>query len=161
MIGDVVFFKKTDSLISRAIACVTKSEYTHVGLIVGYNENTKIATIIEANGFVNTRVRTVQIDDNHVIFTTGEKPKEQIDKIVKFAYNSLGKKYDYLQVFGLFLALTLKGDRYSFFNSTNKFICSELIDLAYYTSGVKRKTTANIGNVTPCELLEVYDFKKV
>lgn len=161
MIGDVVFFKKTDSFISRLIASVTKSEYTHVGLIVAFNEKTNVATIIESDAFVSTRIRTVQIDDKHVIFTTGEKPKEQIDRIVKYAYNSIGKKYDYLQVFGLFLSLTFKGDRWSFFNSTNKLICSELIDMAYFTSGVKRKDMENIGNVTPFELIEEYSLVKI
>lgn len=161
LVGDVVFFKKTDSIISRLISSITKSEYTHVGLIVAFDEETNIATIVESERFVTTRIRTVQIDNNHTIFTTGEKPKDQIDRIVKYAYNSIGKEYDYWQVFGLFLSLTFKGDRFSFFNSTNKLICSELIDLAYFTSGVKRKNMSNIGNVTPRELLEVYDFKKV
>lgn len=164
MIGDVVFFKRTDSLFSRLIASITNSEYTHVALIVDFNEKTNIVTIIESDRFVATRIRTIKLDElegSYTLFTTGEKPKEQIDKIVKFAYNSIGKEYDYLQVFGLFLSLTFGGDRYGFFNSTNKLICSELIDLAYYTAGVKRKTTVNIGNVTPRELLEVYDFKKV
>lgn len=160
MIGDVLFFKKTNSLISRMIASVTKSEYTHVALIIDYDKKTNIATIIESDRFIKTRVRKIQIDNNHIIYTTGIKPKEQVNKIVKFASQSIGMEYDYLQILGLFLALTFKGDRYSYFNSKNKLICSELIDMSYFSSGVKRKNNENIGNVTPSELLECYEFRR-
>lgn len=161
MIGDVVFFKKDNSLISKVIANITKSEFTHVGLIVAYDEKTKIATIIESNRFVETRLTRVQLDSNHVVYTTGDKPREVQDRILKFAYEQVGKKYDYLQILGLFLSLLLKGERYVVFNSSNKLICSELIDLAYYKAGVKRKTNISIGDVTPQELLKVYDFEEI
>ena len=160
MIGDVVFFRKDNSLISKVIANITKSEFTHVGLIVAYDEKTKIVTIIESNRFVETRLTRVQLDENHVVYSTGDKPKEMQDRILKYAYSQIGVKYDYFQIIGLFLSLLLQGGRYAFFDSSNKLICSELIDLAYYKAGVKRKTNLNIGDITPQELLEVYDFKK-
>jgi Permuted papain-like amidase enzyme, YaeF/YiiX, C92 family len=161
MVGDVVFFKKNEtSFISRIIAKMTKSEYTHVGLIVAFDNLSGEITIIESDRFVNTRINRITLDDTkYVIFTTGDKPKEQVDRIVKFAYRHLGVKYDYLQILGLFLSLLLKGKVDRLFSSKNKLICSELIDLAYYTSSVKRLTDINLGNVTPQELLEVYEFK--
>jgi hypothetical protein len=158
MIGDVVFFRKDSSFISRMIAFMTKSDYSHVGIIVAYDELTGLATIIESDRFVNTRINRLQIDDEkHVVYTTGNKSKEQVDRIIKFAHEALGAKYDYFQILGLFLSLLSKGDRY--FNSANRYICSELIDLAYYKAGVKRLTDMNIGNISPQELLEVYEFR--
>lgn len=160
MIGDVVFFKRTNSLISRMIAKITSGEYTHVGLIVAYDEMTGVATIIESNRFIKTKLTRIKIESNHTVYTTGSKTKKLQDDIIKYAYQELGTEYDYLQIVGLFISLMLKGKRYATFNSANKLICSELIDLSYYKSGVKRKHSLNIGNITPQELLEVYDFKR-
>lgn len=161
MIGNLVFFKQTNSFISRLIAKVTKSEFTHVGLIVGHDETTGVLTIIESNRFIRTRVARLQLNERHVIYTIGEQPQEVVDKIVKFAYKNLGKRYDYLQLLGLFISLSCERQRNIYFNSKNKLICSELVDLAYYTSGVKRKTNENLGNITPQELFEVYDLKEL
>jgi uncharacterized protein YycO len=160
MIGSVVFFKN-DSFISNIISNITKSEYTHVAIIVDYDKLTNIATIIESDRFVNTRMTTVYIDSNHIIYSVMNITDDVRNRIVEYAFNQLGKRYDYLQIFGLFISLVFNGDRYAFFNSSNKYICSELIDLAYYKSGVNRRNSLNIGNITPKELLEVYDFNKI
>lgn len=158
MIGDVLFFKDDSSFISRVIAKMTRSKYTHVGLIVGYDKLTNEVTIIESDRFVNTRINRMTLNDNYVVYTTGDKPKDRVDKILKYAYRNLGAKYDYLQILGLFLALLFKGNK-RYFNSNNKLICSEGIDLAYYTAGERRLVNDNLGNITPQELLEVYQFR--
>jgi hypothetical protein len=161
MIGSVVFFKKDNSFISRVVAKLTHSEFTHVALIVGYDEATKVATVIESDKFVNTRITTVKIDDSHVVYSTDNMTKEVSDKVVKYSYRQLGVKYDYFQILGLFISLTIKGDRYALFNSTNKYICSELIDRAYLNAGIPRLNNLNIGNITPQELIEVYRLKRI
>jgi hypothetical protein len=160
MIGNILFFKKTNSFVSRIIAKITGGEFTHVGLIVAYDPMTNIATIVESDRFVDTKVSRVQLNDGHVVYSA-DMSDETRKKIVKYAFESLGEKYDYLQVFGLFLSLLFKGDRHAIFNSSNKLICSELIDLAYYKAGVKRRNPFDIGNITPQELLEAYDLKEV
>lgn len=161
MIGDVVFFKKNESsFVSRMVAKITDSEFTHVGIIIGYDKVNNVATIIESNRFVDTRVALLELDkDLHVVYTTGDKTQQQIDMMMKLSYETIGVKYDYLQIVGLFLSLLLKRRKYAWFNSGNKLICSELIDIVYYKSGVKRNGVHNLGNITPKELLEVYDFK--
>lgn len=139
---------------------MTKSEYSHVGLIVAYDEFSRIATVVESNRFVNTRITLVGLSDcKHTVYTTGEKPKEQIDRMLKYAYSTIDIKYDYMQILGLFFALLFNSKKHRWFNSKNKFICSELIDLVYYKVGVKRNNVIKLGNVTPQELLEVYDFR--
>lgn len=161
MIGNILFFKKTTSFVSRIIANITKSEFTHVGLIVGYDDMTGVATIIEADRFVATRLTHVQLDETHVVYSTEDMTEEMRERIVKYSMKSIGIKYDYLQAFGLFLSLVFKGNRHAVFNSSNKLICSELIDLAYYKSGVPRINTDNIGNITPQELVEAYKLRDV
>jgi len=161
MIGNLVFFKKTNSLISKMIAKVTKSEFTHVAIIVGYDKMTGVATIIESDRFSKTKLARIQLSDEHVVYTTGYQPKEVTDKIVRYAHQQLGMGYDYLQLIGIFLSLVFKRKRDAYFNSANKMICSELIDLAYYKAGIKRNNYENIGDVTPQELFEVYDLHQV
>lgn len=161
MIGNVVFFRKDNSFISKMIATMTKSEFTHVALIVGFNDETNVATIIESNRFITTRVTTTEIDDNHVVYGVSNMTEEVMERVVTYAYKQLGTKYDYFQVLGLFMSLLFKGNRYAFFNSSNKFICSELVDLSYYKAGVHRKNDLNIGNITPRELFEVYELDKI
>ena len=164
MIGDVIFFRKDNTLISKVIAKVTNSEFTHVGLIIGYDEATKVATIIESNRFVNTRVDMIELDETrHVVYTTGEKPQEQIDRIMFYAGKLVGMKYDYLQTIGFMLSYLMRsrGRKWfsKWFNSKNKLICSELIDLVYYKSGVQRNNVIDLGNISPQDLLSVYDFR--
>jgi len=159
MIGSIVFFKDNNSIVSRIIANVTRSKWTHVGLIVGYDKLTNVATIIESNRFITTRITTTEINESHVVFSTA-MTEEVKQRVVEYAFKQIGTKYDYLQILGLFISLVFKGDRLAFFNSSNKLICSELIDLSFYKAGVKRKNDDNIGNVTPSELLEVYELKE-
>lgn len=162
MIGNVLFFKKTNSFVSRVIANITKSEFTHVGLIVDYNKSSNIVTIIESDRFIKTRVSRIMLDDKqHAIYSTGELTDEIRERVVKYAYKSIGRKYDYSLIFGIFLSLLFKEKRIGYFNNTNRLICSELIDLAYYKAGVPRKNSINIGYVTPQELLEVYQLEVV
>jgi uncharacterized protein YycO len=160
MVGSVLFFKKTTSIISRLIAKLTKSEFTHVGLIVAYDELTGVATIIESDRFVSTRMSIIQLDNNHVVYSTS-MTEDVRDRVVEFAFESLGARYDYFQIFGLFLSLLFKRERHALFNSSNKMICSELIDRSYYRAGVARKNSINIGNTTPQELIELYSLKSV
>lgn len=161
MIGNVLFFKKTTSFVSKVIANMTKSEFTHVALIVAYDEMTNVATIIESDRFVSTRMTHIQLDETHVVYTAENMTEEMRERVVKFALQSIGTKYDYFQIFGLFLSLIFKGDRHVIFNSSNKMICSELIDLAYYRAGIHRSNTDNIGNITPQELIEAYKLRDV
>lgn len=161
MIGDVIFFKKDEnSFISKVIAKMTRSEYSHVGIIIGYDKANNVVTIIESNRFVDTRVDLIELDKyKHVIYTIGDKSKEQMDLMRKLSYKAIGIKYDYMQIVGLFFSLLLNRREYAWFNSGNKLICSEFVDIVYYKSGVKRKGVYSLGNVTPQELFEVYDFK--
>lgn len=159
MKGDIMFFKKTDTFISKTIAKMTNSEYTHVALIVAYDELSNVATIIEADKFIKTRIRRLRLDENmHSVFSIDNLTCEEKDRIVKYSFELLNTDYDYTLILNIFVSLIIGGKR-QFFNNANKLICSELIDIAYYKAGVERKGIYPIGSVTPQELLEVYDLK--
>lgn len=156
VIGDILFFKKSNNFISNAIASITKSDYTHVGIIIAYDQMSQVATIIESDRFIRTKISRVQLNESHSIFAVENMTDEQRELVLKYAHSKIGTEYDYVQILGLFFSLIFKGERRPIFNSTNKIICSELIDLSYVKAGIKRNNADNIGNVTPQELFEVY-----
>lgn len=155
--GDVVFFKATDSFLSRLIARFTSSEFTHVGLVVSYNLVNESVIIIEADRFIRTRLRELKFDSSlHALYRVPGLKEKQREGIVSFAFSRLGTEYDYPQIIGLFLRLVLKLNTGDLFNLSNRLICSELIDVSYYLHDVPRKTKTNIGDVSPQELLINY-----
>lgn len=159
MIGNTVFYRG-QGLLSRIVAKLTKSKFSHVSIILKYDELTKIATVIESNILIRTRVTTIKIDENHVIYDVNVNDEIR-EKIIENALDCLKTKYDYFQDFGIFLSIILKIPRFQFFDDGNKYICSELIDMSYFRAGVPRKNLDNLGDVTPQELLYVYDLKEL
>lgn len=151
--GDIVFFRGT-SPISRLIRFFTKSEYTHVALAIGDK------TIIEADRFVNTRIREIQPSEVYEIYRVEDMTELMRRRIAVIAPMFVGYEYDYLQIFGVALRMIFSRKQ-NFFNRSNKFICSELIDEVFHNSGVPRKNTRPVGDVTPVELFEVYKLRKV
>ena len=158
--ADIIFFKKTDSFISKTIGYLTKSDFTHVGLVINGLEKTGIhGIIIEADRFVNTRITQISFDENlHAIYRLPNLTKTQQNDIVSFALSMEGYKYDYLQIVGFLFSLIFKFNTGTLFNRANKLICSELIDKAFYSSGVSRKNMDNFGNVFPEELIDLYQL---
>jgi hypothetical protein len=154
--GDIVFFKASDTFISRLIAKLTKSEYTHVGLMVSGK------MMIEANRFIKTRVVPFQFDPElHQVYRL-----EKLDGLTKAVINHRAMlykdySYDYGQIIGWLLRSIFRLKRDNLFNRANALICSELIDYVYYYSGIKREETYTLGDVTPVQLLEVYDLLPV
>lgn len=166
MKGSVVFYKKDDKdFISKAVSFFENNgEFTHVAIVIDYNEETKVAKIIESNGMIKTRESSIVINNDHEIWAVEGLSDDIENKIVEYAQSKIGTSYDYWQIVGLAISLTfslLKRDDISFFNNKNKFICSELVDMAYHSSGVNRNNNDNIGNVTPQELLGEYKFIKI
>lgn len=160
-VADVVFFRHTDNFISKAIALLTSSEFTHVGLITSVDGENK-GTIIEADRFIKTRRREFEFDPSlHALYRVPNLTDRQKRDIVSFALTMEGARYDYLQVIGFFIRLVFKLNIGNLFNRSNYLICSELIDKAYYTSGVPRNSVLDIGDVLPNDLLNNYDFRLI
>jgi hypothetical protein len=159
--ADVVFFRATDTFISKAIASITSSEFTHVGMVTDTNKGNS-GIIIEANRFIKTRERAFTFDpSSHALYRLPTLTEKQKEDIVLFAKSMVGTSYDYGQILSLFLRLVLKLNTGTLFDRANAIICSELIDIPYYIHSNNRKSVEGVGNVFPQELLDLYDFKLV
>lgn len=156
--ADVVFFKASDNWISKTIAKITSSDYTHVGLVIT-DSSTNKCVIIEADRFIKTRKRVFTFDPSlHALYRIPNLTDTQKRDIVGYAESMVGTPYDYLQIIGFLLQLVFKVNTGNLFNRANSLICSELIDKALFTSNVTRKNKIGIGNVMPQDLLGVYPF---
>lgn len=161
-VADVIFFKRTDNFVSKTISLLTSSEFTHVGLITSAPSEGNHGIIIEADRFIRTRQREFTFDPNlHAIYRVPNLTDKQKEDIVSFAISMEGSRYDYLQILGFIIRLLFKLNIGNLFNRANYLICSELIDKAYYTSGVTRKSLNHLGDVLPRDLLQSYDFRLV
>ena len=153
--GDVVFFRAEDTWISKLIAKLTKSDYTHVGLALDNHR------IIEANRFVDTRIVHFQYDEKiHSLYRSKEVDDTIKEKIYTKAIQYEKYPYDYLQVIRWGIRLIF-GWNMSISNRANKLICSELIDFVFLASGLKRKNILDIGDITPNMLIDLYDLEEV
>ncbi|UJJ74905.1 hypothetical protein [Bacillus phage BM-P1] len=152
--GDIVFYRPL-TLLGRIVSKVTKSEYSHVALVVGTN------TVIEADKFIKTGFSVLNYDKKvHSIYRLDNISPEDRLKIVNAVLTMQDTSYDYSQIFGLFLRLVFRINT-DIFNKANKFICSEIIDRAFISAGIPRKDQKNRGDVTPQELFEKYKLNRV
>lgn len=151
--GDVIFFKKTDSIITETIADITHSDYTHVGLMIDDR------LMIESNGFIRTRIIPLElVTDQYEVHRIPSLTDEQKRKIIDFAICQVGTKYDYEKILGLLIRFEFLR-KFKGFDEANRFICSELVDLAFHAGDVPRHTQSQLGNVSPSELFCYYDFE--
>lgn len=153
--GDVIFFRKQNTFISRAIARVTKSDFTHVGLVLDEK------TIIESDRVINTRIVEFEPKENlHVVYRSEHMSDTIKEKIIPTAIRFEQYPYDYFQIFVMFIRLVFRMDL-SFLNRKTHLICSEIIDYTFLTSGLPRKNNRNIGDVVVGDLIELYEMKEV
>jgi hypothetical protein len=124
--GDIVLFHRSNNIISKGIALVTKSSWTHVGVIYSITEDTIITYEALSNGFKPVK-RTVEsfqdaLDKRDFVILT---PRYKVTNNKEILDQMKGSPYDY---FGLIQVLihVLTGRRY-FKETTNKFICSEAV----------------------------------
>lgn len=153
-------FRSTDTWISRLIARLTASEFTHIGLVT-FTDNGKDGIIIEADRFIKSSRRAFRFDpERHALYRIVGITDQQATAVVAEAIALEGRHYDYLQIMGLFFRL-IGWDTGSLFNRANSLICSELLDKALHRARLTRKTMYRYGNVTPHELLNVYEFEEI
>lgn len=152
--GDIIFYKPV-GFIGWFISRLTKSEYSHVALAIdSYN-------IIEANRFIKSRISNLgYVEEIHKVYRITNISERQQYEVVSTALTMLDVSYDYSQIVGLFIRLTLHRDGFSL-NTANKYICSEIIDRALYQSGIPRTDTDHLGDITPQELFDKYKLVQV
>ena len=144
--GDILFCSGT-SPISKEIKRVTKSEYSHVGLLFTYTVGTqRVVFVIEA---INPVITIVPLEQYFTNYKQTGKPYpgklflgrlhggltlEQSAKIHFEAVKHVGKGYDNAsilkQAFNYFFKTELQDE------DQHRLICSELVALVYKAAGI-------------------------
>lgn len=162
MKADVIFYQNSASLFSKLISKLTKSPYSHVAIVVSNKVKDGTVEIMEANRFIKVRRVTLALNPcvHHIYRVPGLTPSQRY-LISLTVSQQAGKPYDYLQIIGWFIRLVFNIKRDNLFNRANLPICSELIDKAFNEAGITRKPYPLVGDVTPQNLLDVYNFEEV
>lgn len=136
--------------ISKAIRQVTWSPFSHVEFVVpeGYlGAHFKDGVQIRPEGY-DHKGMTAEI------FGTVECDHHVADKVLEFAYNQVGKKYDTGAIWGILSHRDIFDDE--------KWFCSELVCAAFHQAGLPLLNLSKVNRVTPGMLLisphVVYDI---
>lgn len=137
----IVFYRGT-GIINRAIRFFSRGGYSHVAIIL------KDGSIIEAYPFKGVRRRS-GIKDEIKKDTTIETymvpaSHEECISIEQFLISQLGKKYDYLSVFGFILYATKESRK-----ASQKWFCSELVFAAFQKANINLLERVDAWKVSP------------
>ncbi len=136
-IGDIVFFRKNESFVSRIISFVTGSSFSHVGII--YDIENKGVVIAEALAigfnlnYYNTEDFLLKMATGKRLLKTGNlNPKKVKDAIDR----KIGRPYGFVDLFRI-LVYKLTGKTIGE-DCSRKLICSEAVARVIYSAN-KRK----------------------
>ena len=144
MFGDIIFVKG-NSIFSKIIKWVTKSEYTHCAIVVS-DDNLHIA---EINYKYNLKINHLHYKDYVICRYKYDLTQEQKEKIYNFILNTLNTKYDYIQTIGHLLR---KLFGFKIINNPYMYNCSEFCDKFYKSADINLLENDYEGSVTPGEL---------
>ncbi|MHA1831074.1 MAG: YiiX/YebB-like N1pC/P60 family cysteine hydrolase [Candidatus Helarchaeota archaeon] len=129
--GDIILFYNRRNLISRVIAKITKSNWDHVGIYIGYG------MVVEATwpkiklthifNWLKPEIYNIKI----------LRYKTYLDKysrktIRHYVLSQLGKQYDLVGIFGFLFSIIFKSKKLKhIIQHIDKFYCSELVAKAY------------------------------
>lgn len=140
--GDVVFVEP-DSLIGKIIS-LFDGRFAHVAIAVSENE------ILESNYFSDTLITPMRYKKYEIVPLTLTEEQRQLVPFV--AQSLVGRRYDYFQIFWLFLKqiLGLRGLK-NIFNSPKRLICSETVVVVLNSIGYL-PDYKELSDITPNEL---------
>ncbi|OPH61707.1 hypothetical protein BC351_00245 [Paenibacillus ferrarius] len=118
MIGDIIFVRSKSPL-SWIIRKLTKSNWSHVGVIVSEHY------LIESNFFRPVKVRKNRYKDFRII-QLNITDKERLN-LISFLLDQTNRDYDYGRILGILLYILGFSKNRHLWNNYNKDICSELV----------------------------------
>lgn len=154
--GDIILFKG-NGIVSKFVKFFTRSEYTHVAMMVS---DTKM---IEANW--NKKVNVVDFIYNPLEmevyrYKNSLNVNQQIS-VVQTSYEMLNKYYDYAQIVVYLFEFFSKKHFNNPFNFQQFVICSELIDKSYLKLMIDLVPWRSIGNVSPDDLSKSKEIVRI
>jgi hypothetical protein len=147
-------FSYTSDKFGKAIKFVTKSPYTHVGIVYKCNEDGTV-DIAEAmdTGFVFNSYGTLGIIENHVVKRVFNTLTHDVREALRGTINSMiGRPYDWTSIILIALGKIFPGIGL-FHNNAMALICSEAIERVYNEMGV-RFSNKSPELITPADIYE-------
>lgn len=144
-VGDIILYKG-NGFLSKAVKFFTKSEYSHVSMVISDTH------LIEANWYKKSNIIEFKYDETEMeIYRVKDLTIEQQIVILQRVYKYIDKYYDYAQIIGhLIESFGLSISHH--LNSDKKLICSELIDRAYADINIDLVESRKTGDVTPNDI---------
>jgi hypothetical protein len=147
--GDIIFVRGGNSPISSLIRLLD-GEFSHCCIAVSPTQ------ILEAQRFIKSRITDLYFKEGNYVVVDLGLSQEQREIVKQIAPSLTGYDYDYVQVIGFFFEKLLNINIDQYFDSDDKFVCSELVDIILYYIGFIDEEEY-VGDHTPNEL---YRFLK-
>jgi len=165
--GDLLFFT-SNNFIAKAIQWVTSSKINHValyvddGLVLESQNDTGVA-VRDLEYYFNRKDERIQIGR---VINIKEKT---LEKVLAYACEKKGQRYDFFGLFGIFLKYMVKkihlNKIITFYgenkiNARRSYWCSEFLADAFLTQGIKF-TEHDISYLTPSEMFNSPIIEKI
>lgn len=146
-VGDIVFVKGNTFLVSRLIRWLTKSEFTHVGIVTAEGELFEIDAFKKLGiyPFDHLQYCTYRLKDGLTV-----EQQNHLNEL--FAYMpSKSRGYDWMRLISL--AIELLFHKSFGYDNIYRYICSEVVDVLYQEIGIDLLPEQMNGHVSPKDLL--------
>lgn len=130
--GDILLFKGK-GLISMVIRAITRSPYSHAGLVYTFEKRVYCLEAVGAGVRLILLSELVKRYHGGIDYFEVQASQRQRARAVSFAFQQLGKIYDKPGIFRFVAALVL--DRTAVSPRDDRWFCSELVAAAYETQG--------------------------
>lgn len=143
--GDVLLVKG-NGVISKLIKLVTRSKYSHVSLAISDTY------VIEIDWKYRLQIRPIEYKSFDVYRLNRDLTNEDLFKMLDYAYSLIGTKYDFSKIVSLFFEMIFGKRGKMLFNNPSKYICSDIVDLAYQQIGIDLVEKYGEQDVTPDDI---------
>ena len=131
--GDLLCFKGR-GFVSWAIRRVTKSDYSHVGLVFNYESRVFCLESVGTGVRLILMSELVRHYEGGIDYFSIKASEAEKKSAISWAFGQLGKKYDTIGIYR-FLRHIMGGD-VSVMRQNDEWFCSELVAKAYKEAGV-------------------------
>ncbi len=153
--GDVLLYKG-QGIISRLIRWITRSDYSHAGLAVWWNERLMVMEAVGKGVVVTPLSSNIGHYNGDVdwFWCTKEISEEDRTRLVQRAQEELGKRFARcgMLLVGLCLALKQPLDKDDTFYTSRRFFCSFYVAAAYNSIGLDLRKDRSDGFTTPDDI---------
>lgn len=142
----------SEGMINGLISLITNSKYSHAGMYFGEIEGREFFAEVD---WVPSSLNPLDCEKrDYDIYRIENLSDEDRKKIKESIIDNLGIEYDYGQLISFPLKFISGFDRFVF-NDPNKYICTEFVDVVYYSAGINLVKNEELGLITPKKLANI------